>query len=342
MSATVAAPAAPAPAPANGAAKPNGAPAAGAAGQPPAVGVGGEAPVSPKAEPFRFKKALKVGGREMPVDLDEAGLTRELQVRYHLQQEHQAAQAKLKAQSEFEQLLATNPREALKRKGHDLDALLLSEAQRQSQLAELTPEQQRIAELEHRLEQQDKAQKQAAENAKKQAEAAKAQRTRQRIRGTLFESLKHVGFPVDGQENAQFRGQALSMAARIQRDALKTTGVELDAQQLGAAIQRHYLDGVTRTAQLAVKVPEFRKASGPVLNGLLQTLTEGLEGQPLLEAMGPKLVRALIQAQHQQLGARNGVVVGGTAAAPIAQPRGPDGKELAPTLDYYAMKKKWG
>ena len=335
----VSTPVAPAPNGANGAAKPNGA-SPPAPGQPPGgPAVAGEAPASP---PYRFKKALKVAGKEVSVDLDEAGLTRELQVKAHLQTEYQRLSAEAKQRAELDALLEADPLEYLRRRGKNPDDILLTEAQRQSQMAEMTPEQQRIATLERQLEQHQAASKKQAETAKQQAEAARKAVTRQRTAATLMESLKHVGFAIDGPENAHFRGQALKMAAKMQRASIQHTGIEMDAQQLGAAVQRRYLEGVGRTAKMVSTNPEFRKAHAPVLGQLLQTMTEGLEGQALLEVMGPKLIRALITAQTQQLGQRGGVVVGGTqAAAPsyANQQRPPN--QPAPGLDPYAHRKKW-
>lgn len=329
--------AAPAPAAAAPAVKPNGAatatPGQSPASPPPA---GGEA-VTSQQQPYRFKKELKVNGKAVPVDLDEAGLERELQVGRHLKQQYEALQAQLKQKAELEELLAANPREALKRKGHDIDAILLAEAQRQAQLAELSPEQQRIAQLEAELAQRNEATERQKAEAQQRAKQHREQQSRQQTKAELFESLKHCGFPIEGEGNKAFRGTALAMGARIQARAIRAGQPPLSPQQLGAAIQQQFLADMTRTAAVVTQAPDFRTKHGQHLSGFIEASTTGLEGEALLSLLGPKLLTRVTQAQLAALNARKGVTVGGEAPAPAAaQPTG-NGGAGAP-LDFISLR----
>lgn len=288
----------------------------------------------PKQEAYRFKKTLKVSGKPVAVDLDEAGIERELQTGRHYARQWEEAQSKLRAAAELEQLLASNPREALKRKGLDFDQLLLTEAQRAAQMAEMTPEQQRIAELEHQLAQRDEFEKQQ----KQQQEQALAERrranTQNQVRKEVFESLKHVGFPIDGEGNRAFRGAALAMGAKIQARAIRAGQPRLTPQQLGEAVQRQFLEDSGRVASVVAQVPEFRTKNAGAISSLLDGVTAGLEGQALLDMLGPKMQQRLIQAQMAALQKRAGVTVGGQQSQ-TQQP----GKDEKPVLDYYTLQK---
>lgn len=313
----------------NGTQPPNGAQANGT----PPPDAGQPASTQAPKEAYRFKRTLKVGDKRVAVDLDESGLERELQAGRHFARQWEQAQAKLKAAAELEQLLATNPREAFKRRGFDFDQLLMSEAQRAEQMAQMTPEQQRIAELEHALQQREELDRQQ----KEQAEAAKLERSRVRSQETarkeLFESLKHVGFPIEGEANRSFRGAALSMAAKIQARAIRAGQPRLTPQQLGEAVQRQFLEDSGRVASVVAKVPEFRTKNAGAISSLLEGVTSGLEGQALLDMLGPKMQQRIVQAQMAALQKR-GVTVGGGQT----QPQQP-GKEEKPTLDYYTLQK---
>lgn len=286
---------------------------------------------------YRFKKELKVNGKVVSVDLDEAGLERELQVGRHLKQQYEALQAQLKQKAELEELLANNPREALKRKGHDIDAILLAEAQRQAQMAELTPEQQELASLKQQMAERDEAEKRQKLEAQQRAKQQREQQSRQQTKAELFESLKHCGFPVDGDANRAFRGTALAMGARLQARAIRAGQPPLNPQQLGAAIQQQFLADMTRTAAVVTQAPEFRTKHGQHLSGFIEASTTGLEGEALLNLLGPKLLTRVTQAQLAALNARKGVTVGGDApAAAPAQPAG-NGGAGAP-LDFISLR----
>ncbi len=275
-----------------------------------------------KAAELRFKRALKVNGKEVPVDLDEAGLTRELQVGMHSRQQLEQRDAELKAERAWQQKLSQDPDSALKERGFDLEALIAARTERARLLAELTPEQKRIAELEereaHRLEQD-----QRNAETQKQTQAREARERRQgAARGELLGALKHLGYSVDGEANRVHRGQALSVAARLQRMAIKATGAELTAEQLGAAIPKQLLGETARTAALVAQVPEFRQKHAKELSAVVEGFTQGLDGDELLTFMGPALEARFIQAQLAKLERRRGGVPMGGQPAPVTPQNG--------------------
>lgn len=325
------APVAPANGANNGAPKSNGAP---APGQQPAGSdqPGGATAAAKSAEPYRFKKEIVVRGKKIAADLDETGLTRALQERYHFQQEHEAAQPKLKAAAEFEALLRTNPREALKMKGLDYDAMLLAEAERHAAMAEMTPEQKRIAELEHQAKQREESDKQAQAERQKALKEFRKQQVREQTKQTLFAALESCGLPITGKGNEARRGAALAMGVKLQKMALRKTGLELGPAELGAAIQRAFLSDLTSTADLVTQAPEFRTKNAEALAKMLEATTAGLEGEALLKFLGPKMRRRLLAAEHAALDAKPGLTVGGTTTAPAP--------EEEQTLDYYAATKR--
>ncbi len=322
-----------------------------ALGQPNTAAPPPAAPVTPPvakveapkaAEPYRFKREISLNGKKVPVELDELGIEREIATGRAAQSQATRLQKQLEQFTKMNELLEAGDFDGLaKLKGADFESFIAQREQRAKAMAELTPEQQEIVTLREQIAQSQR--KQQAEEAQRQQQQQQAQRraTQERTRADLFESLKHVGYKLDGPENAQARGTAIAMAARIQKQALLAGRPRLTPEQLGAEVSRAFLGDVAHIARAVTKHPEFRGKHGKEVGAVLESLTNGLEGDSLLDSLGPALLMRVVQAQMAQLGrgpraqpAQGGVIQqpGGILSAP--QTNGQGGQ----TLDFYTLE----
>lgn len=333
MAAPVAAAPAAAPAPVT-----NGAAPATADGASPAP-----APVAKPPEPYRFKRELKVGGKVHAVDLDEAGITRELQVGRHSQAQLEAARAQLDGQAQFDRLLSSGRvDEALAMKGVDIRALIAANAQKAEQRAQMTPEQARIAELEEQLSQTE--QRQQTEQAERQAQAkqARLQNVRNETRTDLFAALDAGGFKLGPNVSKQVRGAALAAAARIQAAAIRAKQPPLTPEALVSAIHKHFFSEQQRTTAALLESPDFRGRHGQELSTHFGALTNGLEGDALLSFCGNAFEQRFVAAQMARLA---GAGTGGSQAAltpnDATPPPAPQTPGAAPKpMDYWEMQNE--
>lgn len=331
MSAGVAAPAAPAAAPTNAAA-PNGA-------QTPAAPVDGAPVVPAKAvEAYRFKKALKVNGKEEAVDLDEAGLTRELQVGRHSQRQLAAAQKTIESQAQFDRLISSGRiDEALAMKGVDIKALIQANAQKAAQLAEMTPEQQRIAELEDQLAQREQQTEADNQTRAEQAKTARRQQVQAQTKAELFEALDLGGFKLGPNVTKEQRGAALAAAARLQKAAYMANQPKLTPEQLVAGVHRQMISTAAATAAAAAASPEYRAKYGAEMTTLHGSLTAGLEGDALLDFVGSDFLARMVKAQMGKLERRNQPVQSSNG---YTQPAPPKPGEAPPAMDLYTLQDR--
>ncbi len=269
------------------------------------------APIAPKPpEPYRFKREISLGGKKVAVELDELGLEREIATGRSAQQQLTRAQKQLEQSARVNELLDAGDFEALaKLKGIDFEAILHERHERAEALKTLTPEQQEIVKLRDQIARSEQQQHVAEQQRQQQAKQAQRQATQERTRADLFESLKHVGYKIDGPENAQTRGVALGMAAKLQKAALLAGKPPLTPQQLGAEVTRSFLGDLAQAARAVTQHPEFRGKHGKEVGAVFESLTTGLEGNALLDAMGPALLTRVVQAQLAQIG-----------RGPVAQP----------------------
>lgn len=330
MAAPVAAASAVAPAPVtNGAAPVN--------GTTPAPGVTTpEIPAVKAPEAYRFKKALKVNGKEIPVDLDEAGLTRELQVGRHSQAQLEQARAQLEQQAQFDRLIASGRHEeAFRLKGIDIEAAIAARAQRNAQRAELTPEQQENLDLREQLaEHQRRTEAEATERAE-QTKTQRRQQVQAETRAELFEALDVGGFKLGPNVSKQVRGQALAAAARIQKAAMMAKQPKLTPEQLVAAVHKQFFGEQQRMTAALAESPDFRTKHGKELSGHFEALTTGLEGEALLSFVGPGFEQRFVQAQLARLAS-----AGGNGAPPVALTPS-DATPLRPSTDKTQSLDYW-
>ena len=292
---------------------------------------------APKVEEFKYKTKIRSGdGRDVELELDKPRLDRTLV-------EHRDAMAKLaryeKERAEWaakERLAKENPRDFLAKYGHNLDELALQRAQREAQLAELTPEQRRIVELEQALQEREAAQQKAEQERQQTREQRRKQAFREQTQRQVSEALKHVGMDITGKGNAQTRGEMLSLAARIQARTIRAGKPPFTPEQLGAEVQKAWMGNATRISSLVAAAPGFRTKNAEMLRGHLEGITNGLEGNDLLQFVGSAFIRRVVQAQ---LAALQG---GQKPTEPQMQQAPAQTKQLGGDvpLDYYEMRRR--
>ncbi len=317
-------------------------PTGGATGAQPAANAA--PPVAKPPEPYRFKKEITLGGKKVAVELDELGLEREIATGRSAQQQLTRAQKQLEQSAKVNELLDAGDFEALaKLKGIDFEAILAERHERAEALKTLTPEQQEIVKLREQIARSEQQQQAAEQQRQQQTKQAQRQATQERTRAELFESLKHVGYKLDGPENNQARGQALGMAAKLQKAAILAGRPPLTPQQLGAEVTRSFLGDLAQAARAVTQHPEFRGKHGKEVGAVFESLTTGLEGNALLDAMGPALLTRVVQAQLAQIGrgpaqqaANNGLAMQQPGGIITAPPTPTNGK--ATPLDFYSLE----
>lgn len=293
---------------------------------------------APKEAPFSYKTKVRGGdNREVEIEFDKPKLDRTIV-------EHRDAVAKLaKYEKElaerraFDKMLEQDPRAALAKRNINLDELALQRAQREAQLAELTPEQRRIVELEQAIAEKEESTKRAEQERLQQTEARRKQAFRQRTQQEVIESLKHVGMDITGKANAQTRGSMLSLAARIQARTIRAGRPPFTPQQLGAEVQKAWLGDATRISGLVAAAPEFRTKNAEFLRSHIDALTTGLEGGEFLNFFGPAFIRKVVQAQLAAL-------QGGQQAQQTQQQTNQPNARIKPEdnvpLDIHAIRRK--
>ncbi len=211
---------------------------------------------------YRFKRSLKVYGREEAVDLGEDDIARELQeLRAMRKREKDARQHGTTAQRVLE-LAQKDPAAFLKEFGHDIRAMakqdLLAEAQRQV----MTPEELAIAERDEKIAKYEAAEKQRVESAKterqKQMQAAQVKRNEE----LFLPAMEASGLP---KTHETLHAMAETALAALE------DGIEYTPQELARETQRR-LDEKT----------------GRYLGGL--------KGQALLTRLGPTLAAEVVRA----------------------------------------------
>lgn len=233
----------------------------GAAGVVPAEAPAGA--TEAQKEAYRFKRSLKVFGKEETVDLDEDGITRELQIKRALEKKvgdyakgHQQAQKIL-------ELAKSNPEAFLRELGHDPEAVYRKNLARQAALGAMSPEEREFLELKEFKQQAEAKEQQRLEQEKKAKHEASTQKLVEENNQRFMKALQGSGLP-----------QTYESLFHI----AETARIALD-------------DGIEYTDAELVQETSRR----------LDTLTDrylgSLEGEALAKKLGPKRVQSLIAAE---------------------------------------------
>lgn len=289
-------------------------------GQPPATDPKVNAkPAETQAEKaYRLKKKLKVGGKDYDVDLDEAGIEREVQKAKHY--ETQRAEFD-KARSDFEarqRKLVEDPDAFFEENQIDLDAILSERQRRAEAMKALSPEQQEVARLKQEIARRDQA-----EQRRQADESTRAEVTahNERVQGEMRlygETFKLLGAE-PGKPGA---ASLLRTFATVREMAVMNGEPDLTPPQLAAAAERFELAQASNIIDRLASNEGWRGKHSPLLEKMATGALKHLKGEALLTTLGPDLVRAVTAAAWAKT--RN-------SPTPIIQsPPPPDGRPAAP------------
>lgn len=241
---------------------------------------------APSPVPKRFR--LKVNGAEREVEeaqyhtLAQKGLAADERWR-----EAQRVQAE---RDELERMLQENPIELLRKRGLDVDYLTAQYVLKQAEAEQETPEQRKIREYEEKLQSYEREKAEAAEAERQAAFQAKQEASRQEYGEKFSSALEKAGIPRGPQA-----AWALSRMAQLEMQNLEQ-GLEFTADQLAQIVSSDML-----TEQ--------------------HSLFGALDGEPLLERLGPELVQKVTRAVVARYTAEKEKAAGAKPAAPATSPK---------------------
>lgn len=273
---------------------------------------------TPTEKAYRLKKKLKVGGKDYDVDLDEAGIEREVQKAKHYETQRGEFD---KARADFEarqRKLVEDPDAFFEENQIDLDAILTERQRRAEAMKALTPEQQEVARLKDVIAKRD-----AADQRRTEADAKTAETTahNERVQGEMRlygETFKLLGVE-PGKPGA---GSLLRTFATVREMAVMNGEPDLTAPQLAAAAERFELSQASTVIERLASNEAWRGKHSPLLEKMATGALKHLKGDALLTTLGPELVRAVTAAAWQK--------TRGSPTPIIQSPPPPDGKPAAP------------
>lgn len=232
------------------------------------------APVKAPAVPADDKITIKVNGKLRTMSREEA--TRELQKSSAARENFEKA-AKLTQKNQHLLRAAQDPDiakriAALEQLGFNPDEIAEHRLQARAKQAQMTPEQQRIAELEAKLADGERTQKESTERAQREAEE---RQDKEIWAKTEAEYISEIDKAV---QSGQLVGIPPSEALYLMADAAEMNlayGLDLPASEL--------------IAEAKAKVEATRSE-------LQQKVLGGLDGDPLLEYLGPDVVKKVAAA----------------------------------------------
>lgn len=236
-------------------------------------------------EPFRFKKKLKVYGKEEEVDLDEEGLTRELQVSRAQAKKLSQFQATASKAAEILELAEKDPEALLRALGKDPDAYARQKLAREARLGAMTPEERELHELREYKTQQELVAKQREEEGKKVARDQKVEALAKRNEERYMGILQRSGLP----QNAE------SLLMLVEAAERAPEGIEYSEQEIITEAKRRDSERFERS-----------------LNGLT--------GKQLLERLGEKRVQLVLEAAVEKFTASQNFDAPAPAAPPAKEP----------------------
>jgi hypothetical protein len=234
-------------------------------------------PDSKPKEPYRFKKALKVFGQEKALDLDEDGLTRELQLLYSEREKRKREQGDVaKARRIIE--LATKDADGFYREVAQKDPTEYARERlaKEAQLAAMSEHERRAYELEQQLEQYKAKDAEREQERAAQEKAQRAEVAKQQLSATFLPALEKAGLPKTYE--------TLYLMAETAKLALDD-GIEYTADELARETAAR-IDGYTDRYFAKLDGPGLAKRLGPHrLQALLDhVVTSHLESQEVVPA----------------------------------------------------------
>lgn len=241
-------------------------------------------------EEYRFRRKLKVFGKEEDLDMSEDDLGRELQeLRMHRKKTKDSQDATTRAQRLIE-LATQDPESFLRETGKDPDEFARSRLTAAAQVAAMTEEERKIHELTQRAEALEAEKKDRDTKAKEWKERHQKQQIIEQKKAVYKEALAALGEGTDHQ--------TIGIMAAAERAALER-GVRLDAQDLAKETLR-------------------------TMGGMVEQYLGTLDGKGLVKKLGPKRIQAILEASISDFEASHGIATAAPTAPPAApEPNGP-------------------
>lgn len=322
MSLAPPAPAAPAgagaaPAPAangssNGAASGNTGAAPGVAPAQPTADV--KAPETKQVSVEKLIKKLKVAGREEEVDMASPEALRELQIARHNASKQRAFNEQYGQFSQMLERLKSGDASVLTEAGVDIEGLVRRAHEEAAQRAALTPEQQEVAQLKAELARREAETQRQQQTLKQRAEAAKRQAFKKSTFESLMTAAQAAGLKLDTKAQ---RGAALSLAAKLNIEELKAGRPPLTPELLGLKMEQRSFADLSEKLAAVVARPELRARRAAELKALNEAVFSGLDGDALLDTLGPALLKRVYAAGIERHNRKN--APGAPAAANTQQ-----------------------
>lgn len=264
-------------------------------GAPPAAPKGEATPGAPKEAPKapepprRFKAKAKFDGKEQDLDLEEGEVVREIQKARHYDRTRPAFDKQVAEFNAQLEAIKADPLAFLSQRGVDLRQLAIEQQSREAELAKLSPEARRAAELEQQIEQMKSAETKRVEAEAKQAEVREHQQLVAQTRGSLEAAIKLSG--------RQRSGELLKNFAEVMELAVRAGEPPMSPEQLVSAVERLETTRFSSGIKRAVTDPAWRARNASVMKELAQAILPALDGQELVDFVGPANAVKLAKAQ---------------------------------------------
>lgn len=254
----------------------------------PKVDAANEAPKVPEP-PRRFKAKAKFDGKEQELDLDETDVVREIQKARHYDKTRPQFEQRVKDFEATLQQLQENPLAFLAERGVDLKGLAAQDLARESELAKLSPEARRVAELEQQIEQFKSAETKRAEAEQQAIQHREHQELVQNTVRTIDSAIKLSGLKRSG-ELVKLYAEVMELAEHageppMSAEQLVAAGEKLESKRFAANIKRAVADAAWRTR------------NAPLMKELAQVILPALDGQELIDFVGRDNAVKLARAQ---------------------------------------------
>jgi hypothetical protein len=246
-----------------------------------------EAP-KPAEPPRRLKGKYKDNGKDVEVDLDEAEALREIQKARHYDRTRPEAEQRARRLQETIDAITRDAKGFLKKNGIDIKQLAAEELAYEAEMAKLSPEARRAAELEQELNQtreEIKARDAKETQAREQADQA------QRVEGVKTQ-LRNVMQAIGRRD-----GHTMRLAAEVIELATRAGEPDLSTEQLVAGVHRLEAQRVLPFVKRALGDAAWRAKNPEVMKELAQGILGALEGDELVDFIGAQNGERIAKAQ---------------------------------------------
>lgn len=268
----------------------------------------GEPPTEAQKQAWRLKRALKVDGKDVEVDLDEEGVARELQKAYALRNRQSRFVEYGNLGQQVLDALKADPAQAFQMAGVNPAEWIQSQLEAHARFQSLTEEQREAYVLKHQNQQ---LQAQLEERQKAEADAheqRKLEHIRKATEKRYADAMRKSGLPMTKQ--------MLYRMAEVEKEAWR----HADEQQM---------------PRPDFTIDELAQEAKHRLNHDVEAYLGNAEGPQLAELLGPKRVASLLRHAVAKAQARQGIP--GVAPAPAVP--GPDAEEPEQFLSEQQLKQ---